>query len=71
MRKLTTEKRAAILSALCEGNSINATARMNRVSKITVLRLLADAGLFPAVVPFDPLAAAEAAVAFDEMGEFR
>lgn len=46
MRKLTTEKRAAILSALVEGNSVNATARMCGVSKITVLRLLADAGQF-------------------------
>jgi IS1 family transposase len=46
MRKLSTEKRAAILSALFEGNSINATARMVGVSKITVLRLLADAGTF-------------------------
>ncbi len=46
MRKLTTEKRAAILFALVEGSSINATARMCGVSKITVLRLLADAGQF-------------------------
>ena len=46
MRKLSTEKRAAILHALVEGNSINATARMNSASKITVLRLLADAGTF-------------------------
>jgi IS1 family transposase len=46
MRKLTTEKRAAILSALVEGTSVNATARMCGVSKITVLRLLADAGQF-------------------------
>jgi IS1 family transposase len=46
MRKLSTEKRASILSALVEGSSINATARMCKVSKITVLRLLADAGQF-------------------------
>jgi IS1 family transposase len=46
MRKLSTEKRAAILNALVEGSSINATARMCAVSKITVLRLLADAGQF-------------------------
>lgn len=44
MRKLTTEKRAAILSALVEGNSVNATARLCDCSKVTVLRLLADAG---------------------------
>jgi IS1 family transposase len=44
MRKLDTEKRTAILSALVEGCSINATARMCGVSKLTVLRLLADVG---------------------------
>ena len=46
MRKLSTEKRAAIISALVEGNSINATVRMTGASKITVLRLLADVGTF-------------------------
>ena len=35
-----------ILHSLVEGNSINATARMCGCSKITVLRLLADAGTF-------------------------
>jgi IS1 family transposase len=46
MRKLTTEKRVAILSALVEGNSINATCRMTGICKVTVLRLLADVGTF-------------------------
>ena len=46
MRKLSTEKRAMILSALVGGNSINATGRMVGVSKITVLRLLADSGTY-------------------------
>lgn len=46
MNKLTPERRAAILSALVEGASINATARMTGCSKITVLRLLADVGSF-------------------------
>lgn len=46
MRKLGTDKRTMILSALVEGSSINATARICGVSKITVLRLLADAGTF-------------------------
>ena len=46
MRKLSTEKRAAVLAALVEGSSVNATSRMCGVSKITVLRLLADAGHF-------------------------
>ena len=44
MRKLDTEKRAAVLSALVEGNSIAATCRMFAVNKVTVLRLIADAG---------------------------
>lgn len=44
MRKLGVEKRAMILTALTEGNSINATARLCDCSKVTVLRLLADAG---------------------------
>ncbi len=44
MRKLSTEKRTQILTALVEGNSINATRRMCGVSKLTVLRLLSDVG---------------------------
>jgi IS1 family transposase len=44
MRKLNSEKRAAVLTSLVEGVSVNATARINGVSKVTVLRLLADAG---------------------------
>jgi len=46
VRKLSTEKRAMILGALCEGNRVNATVRLFGCSKITVLRLLADAGTF-------------------------
>jgi IS1 family transposase len=44
MRKLSKEKRSLVLNALVEGNSINATARLCRVSKLTVLRLLSDVG---------------------------
>jgi IS1 family transposase len=44
MNKLTTIERANILTALVEGNSMASTSRMFRVSKITILRLLADAG---------------------------
>jgi hypothetical protein len=44
MRKLSPERRAAVLSALVEGNSINSTCRMTGANKVTVLRLLADAG---------------------------
>ena len=44
MNKLTTAKRAAVVAALVEGNSIRATARMTNVSKPTILKLLADLG---------------------------
>ncbi len=50
MRKLSSEKRSMILTALCEGNSINATARMLGASKVTILRLLADAGTLAAQI---------------------
>jgi hypothetical protein len=41
---LKPEKRAAIVAALTEGNSIRATARMVDVSKDTVMKLLVDLG---------------------------
>jgi IS1 family transposase len=44
MNQLSTTKRAQIIAALIEGNSINATCRMLGVGKHTVLRLLEDAG---------------------------
>jgi hypothetical protein len=44
MNQLTIEKRTQIISALVEGNSINATARMADVSKVTILKLLKDVG---------------------------
>ncbi|MCH8147906.1 MAG: IS1 family transposase [Planctomycetes bacterium] len=44
MRKLSHEKRIQIINALVEGCSINSTARMCSVSKLTILRLLADVG---------------------------
>jgi IS1 family transposase len=44
MNILPDSKRAAILAALCEGASIRATARMVRVSRTTVLKLLVDVG---------------------------
>ena len=44
MNKLSNEKRAQILSVLCEGMGINAATRITGVSKNTVLKLLADAG---------------------------
>ena len=44
MNRLTTERRTQILAALCEGASVNATARQTGVSKVTILKLLAEAG---------------------------
>jgi IS1 family transposase len=44
MNQLGTTKRAQIIGALVEGNSINATCRMFGVGKHTVLRLLEAAG---------------------------
>ncbi len=45
MRRLEANRRTAILSCLIEGNSINSTARICHLSKLTVLRLLADVGI--------------------------
>jgi IS1 family transposase len=45
MNRLSTAKRAQVIGALVEGNSINSTCRMLGVGKHTVLRLLEDAGI--------------------------
>ena len=44
MNRLSNERRTQVVSALIEGNSINATCRMTGVAKHTVLKLLADLG---------------------------
>jgi DNA-directed RNA polymerase specialized sigma24 family protein len=44
MNRLPTEKRAAIIGALVEGNSIRATCRMTGASKKAVTKLLVDTG---------------------------
>ena len=44
MNRLSAERRVQIVSALVEGNSIRATARMTGAAKGTVLKLLADVG---------------------------
>ena len=44
MNKLSEVKRAMILNALVEGNSIRATARLTNTSKTTVSRLLRHVG---------------------------
>lgn len=44
MNRLTPEKRAQVVAALVEGNSIRSTCRMTGVAKGTVTKLLADLG---------------------------
>ncbi len=44
MNRLSTEKRAAIIGSLVEGNSIRATCRMTGAAKNTVTKLLVDIG---------------------------
>jgi IS1 family transposase len=44
MNKLTNAKRAQVVAALVEGNSIRATVRMTGVAKNTIVKLLADLG---------------------------
>jgi IS1 family transposase len=44
MNKLSTEKRAQIITALIEGNSIASVTRMTGAAKMTVLSLIAEVG---------------------------
>ena len=44
MNRLSTDKRTAVIAALVEGTSVNATCRMTGVAKHTVLNLLKDIG---------------------------
>lgn len=44
MKQLTTEKRCAVVRALCEGCSIRGTVRLTGVAKNTVAKLLNDLG---------------------------
>ncbi|MES2305170.1 MAG: IS1 family transposase [Gemmatimonadota bacterium] len=44
MNRLSTARRTQILAALCEGASVNATARQTGASKVTILKLLAEIG---------------------------
>lgn len=44
MNKISLEKKAQVITALVEGNSIRATCRMTGTAKGTVTRLLADVG---------------------------
>src|SRR5213082_153868 len=44
MNRLSTERRAALVAALVEGNSVRATARMTDTSFNCVLRFVVDIG---------------------------
>src|SRR5690349_19097524 len=44
MNKLSTERRAAIIGSLVEGNSIRATVRMTGAAKNTITKLLVEIG---------------------------
>lgn len=44
MNQLSIDRRCQVISALCEGASINATVRMTGVAKHTVLKLLKELG---------------------------
>jgi IS1 family transposase len=46
MNRLSAERRAAIIRALCEGNGIRATARLTGANKETVMKVLVEAGEF-------------------------
>jgi IS1 family transposase len=49
MNQLSTEKRAAVVAALVEGNSLRGTARLTGVSRMTIEKLLRDLGAACAV----------------------
>ena len=44
MNRLSPERRATILTLLCEGNSLRSITRITGVSMNTVTKLLVDAG---------------------------
>jgi transposase len=44
MNKLDNKRRAQVIAALVEGNSIRATVRMTGVAKNTIVKLLEDIG---------------------------
>jgi IS1 family transposase len=71
MNKLTAAKRAAVVAALVEGNSIRATVRMTGVSKPTVLKLLTDLGAVCQVYQDETIRSVKAArVQVDEIWQF-
>ncbi len=59
MNKLSADRRTAIIHALCEGNSIRATARMTGANKETVMKLLASGGSRPVALRDGPTRSAD------------
>jgi IS1 family transposase len=55
MNKLTESRRAAVVRALVEGNSVRATARLTRTAKATVLKLLVELGEFCSIYQYHAL----------------
>jgi IS1 family transposase len=71
MNRLSPEKRAAIVGALVEGNSIRATCRMTGASKNTVTKLLVDLGYACLTHHYDTVRGIEAVnVQCDEIWSF-
>src|SRR5690242_20048419 len=44
MNKLTTAERVQVVAALCEGNSIRSAARMTKIARNTIAKLVVDLG---------------------------
>jgi IS1 family transposase len=55
MNKLTDSRRAAVVRALVEGDSVRATGRLTGTAKATVLRLLVELGEFCSIYQFHAL----------------
>jgi IS1 family transposase len=55
MNKLTESRRAGIIRALVEGNSVRATARLTGTAKATVLKLLVELGEFCSIYQYHAL----------------
>lgn len=55
MNRLDTGKRASIVRALVEGNSVRATARLTGTAKATVLKLLVELGEFCSIYQYHAL----------------
>jgi IS1 family transposase len=55
MNKLTNPRRATVIRALVEGNSVRATARLTGTAKATVLKLLVELGEFCSIYQYHAL----------------